>query len=241
MHYKCNLTFVDGGSTSTKRLETAVEAACHFDASLAVLSVGYSLLTPYPDLGEPELEMLAEIYRTAETRAAGRARDAEAMMASKRVRGTVVPLVCTHSEVDDEIGHHAQFADLVILDPAYGDSHPTSASDAVEGTLFIGDAPVLICSKGRFSLAPEVVLIAWNGSEEAMRAVRSAMPFLECAKTVTNSMIELPSSERATGGALVEFLLRHGVATSHAPDTTTSKSVAGALRQHVTDLGAGCS
>src|SRR5580704_14075169 len=56
------------------------------------------------------------------------------------------------------------------------------------------------------------VLIAWNGSREASRAVRDALPLLAMAKSVTLLMVN-PEEEpdTALAEAVVGYLGRHGV------------------------------
>ncbi|WP_379922055.1 universal stress protein [Erythrobacter sp. R86502] len=104
-------------------------------------------------------------------------------------------------------------ADIVIVGAVSVENRPSSlAGDLTIKT----SAPVLVVPEGSAGFdvsAP--MLVAWNGSSEACHALRSAVPVLACACTVTlASVTETKETERfdfpATEGA--KYLSRHGIA-----------------------------
>ena len=69
------------------------------------------------------------------------------------------------------------------------------------------------------------VVIAWNGSREARRAVRDALPILKRADNVTIFVFSRAESElRSAAARLVEHLARHGV-KAHISDWTNTGDV----------------
>ena len=57
-------------------------------------------------------------------------------------------------------------------------------------------------------------MVAWNESDEALSAVRKALPLLQSADIVSIAIVDPPahSPERSDpGGAICELLSRHGV------------------------------
>lgn len=82
----------------------------------------------------------------------------------------------------------------------------------MEGALFRSGRPVVIVPRGytgRFST--ERILIAWDGSVHATRAVAGAMPLLAGANIEVFTAEEASKGGDLRGGALVDHLRRHGL------------------------------
>jgi len=93
----------------------------------------------------------------------------------------------------------------------------------LEAALFQSGRPVIIVPSGfvgRFST--ERILIPWDGSVQASRAVFAAMPFMKDAEIEVFSVEEHSKGRDFLGSALVEHLRRHhlnaGLAQNSAPD-----------------------
>jgi nucleotide-binding universal stress UspA family protein len=85
------------------------------------------------------------------------------------------------------------------------------------------------------------VVIAWNRSNEAMAAIRAALPLLKAAETVSLAVIDPPShgAERSDpGGMLCQMLARHGVHVDVAVLAKTMPRVTDVLNRHITDQAA---
>ncbi|MGP6088215.1 universal stress protein [Antarctobacter jejuensis] len=145
-----------------------------------------------------------------------------------------------------DIGRHvaarARFNDLVVLPQPYGPGRGVEMEPVIEGALFDGQVPVLVVPDGVAPKAsPERVVIAWNESNEALRAVRSALPLLVKAKAVHVVVIDPPKhgpSRSDPGGLLSEFLARHGVKPEVDVLAKTLPRVSDVLMRHVTDIDA---
>ncbi len=115
-----------------------------------------------------------------------------------------------------EMVHAARTTDLTVV---------SQAEDGTSGFGILPDSIVLESGRPVIVVpnitAPQSVgkriLVAWNGSREAARAVNDAMPLLEKAETVNLvSMFEGDSSiKEAEDSAIESHLARHGIEVEH--------------------------
>lgn len=143
------------------------------------------------------------------------------------------------ADLGRHVAHRARFSDLVILPHPYGEDRGAEAEPILEATMFEGLAPVLVVpnDKQPFSV-PQNVIVAWNESVEAMRAVRRALPFLQQADLVRIVVIDPPrhGPDRSDpGGRLSQMLARHGVKCEIDVLSKTMSRVSDVLNRHATD------
>ena len=137
---------------------------------------------------------------------------------------------------------HARYADLIVVGQP-NHYEPQDADAVTVTTVMTSGRPVLaIPYAGEFPTIGERVLIAWNASREAARAVNDAMPLLIGAKQVTVLAI---NPQRGVGGHgdvpaadIALHLARHGLRAEAAH--TVAKDIADgeALLSYAADLGA---
>lgn len=140
------------------------------------------------------------------------------------------------------IAHRTRFSDLVVLPRPYGPDRGHDLEAVVEAALFDGAVPVMIQPDGK-EFDPEIktVCIAWNESNQSLRAVRAAMPFLKAAETVNIAVIDPPQHgpERSDpGGQLSQMLSRYGVRPEVSVLSKSMPRVSDVLNRHVSDIGA---
>jgi nucleotide-binding universal stress UspA family protein len=107
------------------------------------------------------------------------------------------------------IAEASVLADLVLF---AGDVARGSLSGAFAETLLEARAPILIVNDDQFSLG--AVAIAWDGSPQAGRAARAAMPLLAAADEVVLIQNVSDMNDRSRAGAsdaFAAYLGRHGV------------------------------
>jgi nucleotide-binding universal stress UspA family protein len=115
------------------------------------------------------------------------------------------------------IDAEARFADLIVVGESAGKDAQTNF--AAELALACG-RPVLVvpAAYGADTIA-ERILVAWNGTREAARAVHDAIPFLERARFVALLGVAPPWGETDDTmrelTKLAEHLKRHGVTAEH--------------------------
>ena len=92
---------------------------------------------------------------------------------SPDIRWSAESGVAQISDIGRHVAHRARFSDLVILPQPYGEDRGAEAEPIVEAAMFEGHAPVLVTPENATPFArPGTILIGWNESVEAMRAIR---------------------------------------------------------------------
>jgi nucleotide-binding universal stress UspA family protein len=141
----------------------------------------------------------------------------------------------------------ARFADLIMagqFEPGVADG--MVPPDLVDQLIMRSGAPVLVVPfAGRFTLLDERALVAWNGSREAARALRDALPLLALASHVTILALA-PGNEASdpTGegvSQVLAYLHRHGIAAEADRLIFDPNAINAAERllSHLADAGAG--
>ena len=139
---------------------------------------------------------------------------------------------------------HARYADLLVMGQVNPD-HPERSGDKhlADHVLLASGRPVLIIPyAGHFEQVGRNVVVAWNGSREATRAVHDALPILTKADSVTVLSVN-PEKGVAGDGALpaadlAMHLARHGIKVNATHTTVEEISVADELLNRAFDLGA---
>lgn len=210
MAYKDILVHVDNGRQAAERVKLAALAAGTGDGHLVGLHVRWRPDLPPVVAGQlaPDItEMLARCNEMA-AREARAAFDAAAVPVGvttewRDVTGALV----------ETVRLHARHADLAVIGQAAEDEDNRPLADAL--VLEVGRPVLVVPYAGRFDTLGQRVLIAWNGSREATRAVHDALPLLKRAHRVVvlavnpdEAMGDLP------GADLCRHLARHGVAAT---------------------------
>ena len=86
------------------------------------------------------------------------------------------------------------------------------------------------------------VLVCWNGSPEAARAVAFALPYMASKKVSILSVEGYPGEFASTGAELAVFLKAHGIEANvlpaHAVANSTEKFFPAHIRHHAREIGA---
>ncbi|MTJ82702.1 MAG: universal stress protein [Telmatospirillum sp.] len=242
MGFKDILVHVDDARSCPARLAAAVELARTFEAHLIGLHVRKRF--EFPGVVAPgyggELSRIHEDY-TAEA-----AQTAQSLF-DQAVRGSGLAVEWRDvlGDVIDTVALHARYADLVIVGQSDADTDDLGDDRHHLADHLVLDAgtPVLVipfigCPAG----LGRKVLVAWNASREAKRAVGDAMPILEKSQSVKILVVNPrngPSGHGDIAGAdICLHLARHGVSavceSLRAPDV----SVGGMLLSRAADDGA---
>lgn len=245
MAYKSILTVVTSAKAATAQIDAAVAFARREDAHLDVLCLGIDRLqTGYFYVGAAPVVpvMVQETLNQAETDA----REVEAAVRSRLgaedIRWAVDTAIAQVGSLGNEVGRLARFADLVLVPQPYGAGAAPEHEAILEAALFDGRAPTLVLPKGASEASfGKRILIAWNQSDEAMSAIRAAMPLLKAATMVDVAVIAPPAHgpERSDpGGMLSQYLARHGVRAEVSVLARTLPHVSDQICRHCEDIGA---
>ncbi len=211
MSYKTILVHIDNEKRCAKRLEIAIQLAMKFDASL----VGLHVFSPYAPPGYVMARMGPEIMEAQEKAAA------ELMSRTEENFHKQVSSVGLESEwhtaYDDlvyEMASLARYADIVVIGQSDSSDESGTAMDFPERLVLTAGRPVLILpSVGDFTSIGKRILVAWNASREATRAITNAIPFLKLADSVCVMAVNPKASkhDNIPSEGIVRYLARHGV------------------------------
>ena len=114
----------------------------------------------------------------------------------------------------------------------------------MNGALFESGRPILLLPEGRRPASPrsQKVMIAWDASVEASKAVRDAIGLMKAAEAVHAVLIDpVPSFEGhgpEPGADLATYLGRHGIEATVHRLPREGKETGEVLRRTAADLGA---
>jgi len=135
---------------------------------------------------------------------------------------------------------HGRYADLLVL----GQDDPESDSAGLlEMVLFDSGRPVLaIPFAGNFKSIGKRVLVGWNASREATRALHDALPLIAQAENTTvflaNPNRGLGAHGQEPGADIARHLARHGLKVEVAKAMADDVSDSALLLNHASDMGA---
>jgi nucleotide-binding universal stress UspA family protein len=184
--------------------------------------------------------LLEASLREAREQAERLAAWARPRLAGQRV--TVEPATVHSLGLPSAVAWRARLSDLAVA-AAPGESRGFGLA-LVEGLLFGSGAPVLLVperSATDWSRPFGRVVVAWNEGDEALAAVRGALPFLRAAEAVDVVVVDPPAQDGRRAGPgedLAVFLVRHGVRAEVSVLARTLPRVSDVLRRFAAERGA---
>jgi nucleotide-binding universal stress UspA family protein len=129
------------------------------------------------------------------------------------------------SDIEPLVTRLGGVSDLIVL--ARANPNPLQADRAFDAAVFGSGRPTLLVPQTLPWDMLDHVIIAWNGSREASRAVFGAMPLLHAASRVSIFCAPDPDAEAAYPEELADSLLWQGIRT-HLCAVPEARSTAGA-------------
>lgn len=238
MALKDLLVYVDNSKANAKRVDAAIRLANEHGAHLTGLYV-------IPDHGGAPLWSEAhtppELLEAQRKAIRERAEEAEQGFKDAVERaGVSYEWRSAEGDVVDTLSLHARYADLVIIGQADKSDHLALRGRDVEQIVLDVGRPVLVVP---YIGAPEGfgkrVMVAWNVSREAIRAIHCAMPLLERAQSVHVLSIKPPRGQAGDGdipGADISLhLARHGIKAEASYTEADDIAVGEVLLSRVSD------
>ena len=246
--FACLLCPVPGAPTDRQALDAAATVALAFDCHVRALHARPDPLAFLPYLGEGMSPgaidaLIADARRRGEEREAIARRAFDAWSSERGIAHAQAPgaagASCSWLREDGAedawIVRHGRLADMTIL-PLPGGKPGPAASIAAEAALIETGRPVLLAPAAPFALGGTVV-VAWNASAQAARAVASALPILARARAVEVVSVE-EAGRPADPQGLAEWLRWHRVQATARRVARGGESVASALDAACTQAGA---
>ncbi|MDE0389332.1 MAG: universal stress protein [Rhodospirillales bacterium] len=237
MEYKDIVVHLGTDSRSVARLDAAIELAEHHEGRVTGVYVVSSRNIP----GYIRCEIRPEVLKRLDTEERKFTEEVEAQFAERAAR-TPVPCewrLMTGDPVD-AVTTSAHYADITIVgqtDPDDG----RSASGLADRVVLGGGGPVLVWPyAGACHATATTIMLAWNGSREATRALADAMPLLQQARKVIVFGVDRNDGRHIPGADISTHLAHHGVrAEARHTKTSFGIHVGDALLSEIGDCGIG--
>lgn len=234
------LVHVDTTQACAKRVDAAFDLARRHSAHLTGLYVREQFRIP----SYAEVHLPAELMEAQ--REAGRkqalAAEAEFLAAAKKAK-VPVEWQCIKGEPIQVLDSFARQMDLTVVGQMQ-EQEPQWLSPPVADRLALeAGVPLLIIpDTGDVDVRFGRILVAWNGSREASRAVRDALPFLTQAEEVKIASVETGEDETSaadqTAVDIGAHLDRHGVRSETLEVHGTDRDAGSLLLSAANEMGA---
>ena len=244
---KFTLLALQGPDGTQADLAPLANAASENQGRLSVLHLGpVPILVPSIGAAPYAMPIIPEGWigeRNAMSEKLGIAqRKTREFLQNQGLTGEVGTICIEPTAMHDLVAKHALFVDVSIVQDSLR-SHEVAFEDVVYGLLFESPGPIMlnVTPKSK-ALAPENVLIAWNNSLPAARAVRAALPMIKTAKEVTIGVFDADPSRwgdgESPGADLAVWLSHHGCQVTVQEYATGRKSVAEAILERAQERAA---
>jgi nucleotide-binding universal stress UspA family protein len=236
------LVHVDASPRAQMRLDIAAALARQHGAHLTALQV-IDVAVPVMAMGDgggggAVIAELMEQMRQSALAAGVKLKAAfETALAREGIMGEWRQVEGTTTEI---LALHGRYVDLLVM----GQDDPESDNaDLLETVLFDSGRPVLaIPFAGSFKTIGKRVLVGWNASREATRALHDALPLIAKAETATiflaNPKRGLGAHGEEPGADIARHLARHGLKVEVAKVIADDVSDSALLLNHASDMGA---
>ena len=146
-------------------------------------------------------------------------------------------LDCVMGTIGGAAETYARYHDLIVTGLGTND---VSMEATAETVVFGSGRPTLLVPQDAAPSHYQHVMIAWDGSRVATRAVADAHDFLRLAKTVTIAVVtdEKLIPEDNPGLKLLDYLDRHNINSTVALVQAQRRPIGRALQDHALEIGA---
>lgn len=206
------------------------------DAHLTIQAASVKFVVPYTLVGDFAAGVVATENARIEEIARAVAERARSSAEREGVLHSVESPRLSYANLAHSFLSHARVHDLSVLDL---EEKPLDMDRGlIEAALFESGRPLLVVPPGHDDFTCRRVLVAWDGSRSAARAVADALPFLSMAESVEILSVngEKDLSATVPGSELAPHLARHGakvnVSLAHGGD------VAQTIREQALSRGA---
>lgn len=236
------LVFIDDAEDANRRLDTAIALAVRLDAHITVLAV-----TAYASFhqGYHSVEgskLYFKEMKSAHFRAKELSQQAQAYLVERGRSGDVRWASDKVSGVPETAAIHARYADLCLLSKSAEEANERLRDAIVSGVLFDSGRPAVLLPRAWHGGFGARILVAWEPTSQAARAVGDALSFIGSGTVVNITMIDPAVSPREygeePGSNIATSLSRHGATVTVDRIPSSGKSVAETLLAHADAIGA---
>ena len=228
------------GKTRDAGAEYAVSVAQAFDAHVSGVAFLYEPIVPPSVMGGVPAEIIDAQWSESEKAASAAVARFEELGRRAGVAHEHRKLEATLGGAGDQFGSLARRFDLAVVGQAEP-RHGPAQDLIIEGALFGSGRPVIVAPYiEKRGLTLDRVLVCWDGSRPAARAIADAMPFLQrsgAVQVITVSGGREKDNEIA-GVDMGEHLARHGLKIEVKRIVSTGIDVPSTILSYAADSGA---
>jgi nucleotide-binding universal stress UspA family protein len=225
--------------TPVSALDDAIDVAVALGAKISAIACEVKINVPGTLLGRRFLNVPSMIATEAKKSAANAQQLLAAFQAAAEKSGVFQERISEHcltSEVPQVLIEYSRLRDLTILPMPERDYLDQWYAESV---IFGSGRPSVILPHERKrsgSFALDTVIVAWDFSRAATRAMADAMPILEKAKRVCVLTVtkEKAIDTRRSGAELAKHLARHGAEVVLDEVDAKGRGIGDVLEAHVT-------
>jgi nucleotide-binding universal stress UspA family protein len=231
---------LSGGDERDVAADYAISVAQGYGAHVVGVAFVYEPVIPGSLLGGIPTDLI-EVQREENSKAAKAAvARFEAAAKATGVSAETRLLDASIAGASDLFGRIARRFDTAVVGQAHGEQG-ASEELLIEGALFGSGRPVIIVPRIQTKpLTLDRVMVCWDGSRPASRAIGDAMPLLARGKAIEIVVVtgEGDKSGEITGTNMKRHLARHGIETEIKRVAAGNVGVQGAILAHAGASGA---
>ena len=232
-----NLSVSEGGHPAG---DYAVSVAAALEAHIAGIAFAYDPIVPVSGSGYIPAEIIETQQRDNEAAAKAAIDRFNAATARAGLSAEPITLSASFAGAGDQFGRIARRFDLAIIGQT--DPEKTAVEEMIaESALFDSGRPVIMVPYiQKAPLKLDNVMVCWDGSRPAARAIADAMPLLERAGTVEVVIVanERGKQDEIAGADMGQHLARHGLNVDVKRIAAGSIDIADTLLSHAADSSA---
>jgi nucleotide-binding universal stress UspA family protein len=232
-----NLSIGEEGSFAG---DYAVSAASALDAHLTGIAFVYDPIVPVSGMGYVPAEVIETQQHDSEDAAKAAIDRFATATGHAGISAEPLTLSASFAGAGDQFAAIARRFDLAIVGQAEPDR--SAVEDIIaESALFGSGRPVIVVpyiQKSPFKL--DRVMLCWDGSRQAARAIADAIPLLDHAGLVEVVIVanERGKQDEIPGADMGQHLARHGLNVEVKRTSAGDVDVGDALMSHAADSGA---
>lgn len=243
MAYKTILVSLNDVSRSDALIATSMAMAAKHNAHLIGLYI-IPAVRIYPTMSIHSSPAVIDAFRIFfEEHAATSEKEFRTAAQKNGIEAEWRKVEISSPNIADGVIEHGLQADLIVTSQANEEANDGVEADFCERVVMESGRPVLLIPKsGKFADFGYNIIVGWNATREAARAVFDAMPLLEQSESTRLIWVDpqntggkagnLPGSEMAT------TLARHGIKSTAEAMPTDGIGQGDALLNRASDLGA---
>lgn len=232
-----------GVTDNDDEITRAASLAEKLGAHLSILVLGVAPPPPASPYGVVSNDVWAGEIRDGQDEAQERARAVEQRFSTGALSVSVESQYVDRGTVGTLAGRFARYSDVTLVS-TQRPGFESMQSWVMNGALFESGRPVLLLPKDPMLVpAFDRVMIAWDASVQASKAVQASIDLMKAAEEVHAVLIDpVPSFDGhgpEPGADLATYLGRHGISTTIHRLPREGRESGAILRRTAADLGAG--